>query len=44
MTLVQAFMQWYMPGRIANASEYGQWVPTYGSALRPDRFGYLVFE
>lgn len=30
--------------RIANASEYGQWVPTYGSALRPDRFGYLVFE
>lgn len=30
--------------RIANASEYGQWVPTYGSALRPDRFGFLVFE
>ena len=30
--------------RIANAAEYGQWVPTYGSALRPDRFGYLVFD
>ncbi len=30
--------------RIANASEYGQWVPTYGSALRPDRFGYMVFD
>lgn len=30
--------------RIANASEYGQWSPTYGSALRPDRFGFLVFE
>lgn len=30
--------------RIANASEYGQWAPTYGSALRPDRFGYLVFD
>ncbi|MFC1526238.1 HEAT repeat domain-containing protein [Candidatus Latescibacterota bacterium] len=29
--------------RIAG-SEYGQWAPTYGSALRPDRFGYLVFE
>ena len=30
--------------RITHASEYGQWVPTYGSALRPDRFGYLVFQ
>lgn len=30
--------------RIANASEYGQWAPTYGSALRPDRFGFLVFD
>lgn len=30
--------------RIANASEYGQWAPTYGSALQPDRFGYLIFE
>jgi hypothetical protein len=30
--------------RIANASEYGQWAPTYGSALEPGRFGYLVFE
>ena len=30
--------------RIANASEYGQWVPTYGFALRPDRFGFLLFE
>ncbi|MBT3344536.1 MAG: hypothetical protein HN712_20335 [Gemmatimonadetes bacterium] len=26
------------------ASEYGQWAPTYGSALRPDRFGFLIFE
>ena len=30
--------------RIANASEYGQWIPTYGSAHRPDRFGFMVFE
>ena len=30
--------------RTGNASEYGQWVPTYGLALRPDRFGYLLFE
>jgi len=30
--------------RIGNASEYGQWVPTYGSAHRPDRFGLMVFE
>ena len=30
--------------RMANATEYGQWVPTYGNAQRPDRFGYLVFE
>ena len=30
--------------RIGNASEYGQWVPTYGNAHRPDRFGVLVFE
>ena len=30
--------------RIANAAEYGQWVPTYGRARRPDRFGFLVFE
>ena len=30
--------------RIANASDYGQWVPTYGSALEPGRFGFLVFE
>jgi len=29
--------------RIANASEYGQWVPTYGAAHRPDRFGFLIF-
>ena len=30
--------------RIGNASEYGQWVPTYGSAHRPDRFGLMIFE
>ena len=30
--------------RIGRASEYAQWVPTYGYAERPDRFGYVVFE
>ena len=30
--------------RIGNASEYGQWVPTYGFAHRPRRFGFLFFE
>ena len=30
--------------RISNASEYGQWAPTYGFAHRPDRFGFLVFQ
>ena len=30
--------------RIGNAAEYGQWVPTYGMAHRPERFGLLVFE
>jgi len=30
--------------RIANASEYGQWTPTYGNAHRPDRFGFLVID
>ena len=30
--------------RIGSASEFGQWVPTYGYSHRPDRFGYLVFE
>jgi|APSaa5957512622_1039677.scaffolds.fasta_scaffold07205_3 thioredoxin-like negative regulator of GroEL len=30
--------------RIANAAEYGQWVPTYGRALRPDRFGFILFD
>jgi len=30
--------------RIGNAAEYGQWVPTYGIAHRPERFGLLVFE
>ena len=30
--------------RVGNASEYGQWVPTYGSAHRSDRFGLMVFE
>ena len=30
--------------RIANASEYGQWTPTYGDAHRPDRFGFLIFD
>ena len=29
---------------ITNASEYGQWVPTYGLAHRSDRFGFLIFE
>ena len=26
------------------AAEYGQWAPTYGSAHRPQRFGFLVFD
>ena len=30
--------------RIANGSEYIQWSPTYGFALQPERFGFLVFE
>ena len=30
--------------RIGSASEYAQWVPTYGYAEQPDRFGYVVFE
>ena len=30
--------------RIANDSEYGQWAPTYGMALRPEHFGFFVFE
>ena len=30
--------------RVAHSSEYSQWVPTYGSAHRPDRFGFLLFE
>jgi tetratricopeptide (TPR) repeat protein len=30
--------------RIGNASEFGQWVPTYGYAHRPERFGFLFFE
>ena len=30
--------------RITNASEFGQWVPTYGDAHRPDRFGFLIFD
>ena len=30
--------------RIGNASEFAQWVPTYGYSHRPDRFGYLLFE
>ena len=30
--------------RIANAAEYGQWVPTYGSSQRPERFGFLIFN
>lgn len=29
---------------IANAAEYGQWVPTYGRALRPERFGFLILN
>ena len=30
--------------RIGNASEYGQWMPTYGTPHRPGRFGFLFFE
>ncbi len=30
--------------RVANSSTYAQWAPTYGSAHRPDRFGFLVFD
>ena len=30
--------------RIANDSEYGQWTPTFGWALRPHRFGLLIFN
>ena len=30
--------------RVAHSSEYSQWVPTYGSAHRPDRFGFLIFD
>ena len=30
--------------RIAHKGEYDQWVPTYGSSLRPDLFGFLIFE
>ena len=30
--------------RIGNASEFGQWVPTYGFAHWPERFGFLFFE
>ena len=30
--------------RMARGPEYGQWAPTHGFALRPDRFGLLVFE
>ena len=30
--------------RVANGTEYLQWAPTYGFALRPERFGFLVFE
>jgi hypothetical protein len=30
--------------RIANASEYGQWVPTYGWSHRPYHFGLLFFD
>jgi hypothetical protein len=25
---------------MANAAEYGQWIPTFGAARRPDRFGF----
>ena len=25
-------------------SESGQWIPTYGHPLMPDRFGLLVFD
>ena len=30
--------------RIGNASEHGQFAPTYGRSLRPRLFGLLVFE
>lgn len=30
--------------RIAYKGEYDQWVPTYGYSLRPDRFGFLIFD
>jgi len=30
--------------RIAFGGEYTQWMPTYGSAWRTDRFGLLVFD
>ena len=30
--------------RIAHKGEYDQWVPTYGTSLRPDRFGFLIFN
>jgi tetratricopeptide (TPR) repeat protein len=30
--------------RITHGGEYDQWIPTYGWALRPDRFGFLVFD
>lgn len=30
--------------RIGNASEYGQWAPTYGHSRRPEQFGLLLFE
>ena len=30
--------------RVAHGEEYGQWVPTFGIALRPERFGFLVLE
>ena len=30
--------------RMPDAGEYGQWVPTYGNAHRPDRFGLLIFD
>jgi hypothetical protein len=30
--------------RIGSGAEHGAWMPTYGLALRPNRFGLLVFD
>jgi|GEM_PF-3797203 hypothetical protein len=40
----EAKMELNLAKRTAISSEYGQWVPTYGDAWAPNRFGFLVFE